>query len=100
MRDLSNLQACADQETMLTILNKWLSKSDNEDLKTFRDALLRVIFYTNSLEMQRDTFDTLIDQYKNDRLRAVQRARKADETIADQDKQIEKMKQSLKAFGL
>ena len=100
MRDLSNLQACADQETMLTMLNTWLSKSDNEDLKTFRDALLRVIFYTNNLEMQRDTFDALIDQYKNDRLRAIQRARKADETIADQDEQIKKMKQSLKAFGL
>lgn len=100
MRDLSNLQACADQETMLTMLKTWLSKSDNEDLKKFRDALLRVIFYTNNLEMQRDTFDTLIDKYKSDRLRAVQRARKADETIADQEEQIKKMKQSLKAFGL
>ena len=100
MRNLSELQACADQETMLALINKWLSKSDNEDLKTFRDALLRVIFYTNNLEMQRDTFDTLIDQYKNDRLRAVQRARKADETIADQDKQIKQLQESLKAFGL
>jgi ribosomal protein S12 methylthiotransferase accessory factor YcaO len=100
MRNLSELQANADQHTMLEMLDQWISKSDNDDLKQFRDALLRTVFYVNSLEMDRQTFDALIDQYKNDRLRAVQRARKADETIAEQDAQIKKMKQSLKAFGL
>jgi hypothetical protein len=100
MRNLTELQSLADTEMMLQLLIKWCEQSKSPDLMKFRSAMLRTTFYINSLQSERETFDRLIETYQNDRNRAIERSRRADETINEQQKEIDKMKQSLKAFGL
>ena len=100
MRNLSQLQAVTDADTMLNLLKQWTAKSDNPDLKSFKDCVLRNTFYTNNLEMQLETTDRLITEARLEVNRAVLRAQRAEESIETLEKEIESLKSSLKAFGL
>ena len=100
MRNLSQLQAVTDADTMLNLLKQWTAKSDNPDLKSFKDCVLRNTFYTNNLEMQLETTDRLITEARLEVNRAVLRAQRAEESIETLEKEIKSLKSSLKAFGL
>lgn len=65
-----------------------------------RDCLLRNTFYVNSLELQSESFDTITTRMKNDMVHAVERARRAEQQIEQLQNELDKAKQSLKAFGL
>lgn len=100
MRDLAQLQSVTDAETMLNLLKQWTAKSKNPDLETFKNCVLRTTFYTNSLEMQLQTTDRLIDEARLEVNRAVLRAQRAEESIETLEKEIKSLKASLNAFGL
>lgn len=100
MRNLSQLQAVTDADTMLNLLKQWTAKSDNPDLKNFKNCVLRNTFYTNNLEMQLETTDRLITEARLEVNRAVLRAQRAEEGIETLEKEVKSLKSSLKAFGL
>lgn len=100
MRDYNQLQSLADQQTMLELLTQWMKASKNEQLKTMRDCVLRNTFYVNSLELQAESFDTITTRMKNDALHAIERARRAEQTVEQLQNELDKVKQSLKAFGI
>ena len=100
MRDLAQLQAVTDSDTMLKLLKEWTANSKNPDLLKFRDCVLRNTFYTNNLEMQLQTTDRLIDEARLEVNRAVLRAQRAEESIETLEKEIKSLKASLNAFGL
>ena len=100
MRDLAQLQAVTDSDTMLKLVKEWTKKSSNPELKTLRDCVLRNTFYTNNLEMQLQTTDRLITEARLEVSRAVLRAQRAEESIETLEKEIKALKSSLNAFGL
>lgn len=100
MRDLAQLQAVTDSDTMLKLVSEWTKKSSNPELIVLRDCLLRNTFYTNNLEMQLQTTDRLITEARLEVNRAVLRAQRAEESIQTLEKEIESLKSSLNAFGL
>ena len=100
MRNLAQLQAVTDADTMLNLLKQWTAKSKNPDLETFKNCVLRNTFYTNSLEMQLETTDRLITEARLEVNRAVLRAQRAEEDIETLEKEVKSLKSSLKAFGL
>jgi len=64
------------------------ARPENEQLKEVREALLNVTFITNKLQLDRGTYHLAIDQYRNQSTRSIERARKADERIAELEKQL------------
>ena len=86
-RNLLELQNNADMEMLLSLILKWTKKSDSKEIKAFNDALFRQLRYIQMLEDERFSFDRIISENIADKIRAVERARKADEKIEElQDK--------------
>lgn len=90
-RNLLELQNNADMEMLLSLILKWTKKSDSKELKAFNDALFRQLRYIQALEDERFSFDRIISENIADKIRAVERARKADEKIEQLQDKIKKL---------
>lgn len=98
-RNLLELQNNTDMQMLLELIMKWTKKSESKELKAFEDALFRQLRYIQSLEDERFSFDRIISESIADKIRAVERARKADERIEELEKQI-KILQTKNRLGL
>ena len=98
-RNLLELQNNADMEMLLSLILKWTKKSESKEIKAFNDALFRQLRYIQMLEDERFSFDRIISESIADKIRAVERARKADERIEELEKQI-KILETKKSLGL
>ena len=98
-RNLLELQNNADMEMLLSLILKWTKKSESKEIKAFNDALFRQLRYIQMLEDERFSFDRIISESLADKVRAVERARKADERIEKLEKQI-KILETKKSLGL
>ena len=98
-RNLLELQNNADMELLLSLILKWTKQSDSKEIKAFNDALFRQLRYIQALEDERFSFDRIISESIADKIRAVERARKADEKIEELEKQI-KILETKKSLGL
>ena len=58
-------------------------------------ALSECYLYTNELERQEWYWNKSIEEYREDKLRAVERARKAEKKVEELEKQIEHYKRIL-----
>ena len=91
-RNLLELQNNADMEMLLSLIMEWTKKSESKELKAFEDALFRQLRYIQALEDERFSFDRIISESISDKVRAVQRARLADEKIELLEQEIKKLK--------
>ena len=98
-RNLLELQNNADMEMLLSLILKWTKKSESKEIKAFNDALFRQLRYIQALEDERFSFDRIVSESLADKVRAVERARKADERIEELEKQI-KILETKKSLGL
>lgn len=96
-RNLLELQNNADMEMLLSLILKWTKKSDSKDIKSFNDALFRQLRYIQMLEDERFSFDRIISESIADKIRAVERARTADELAESMTKELDdfRVKQKL-----
>ncbi len=96
-RNLLELQNNADMEMLLSLIIKWTKASESKELKSFEDALFRQLRYIQALEDERFSFDRIVSEAIADKIRAVERARKADELVDSMTKELEdfRMKQKL-----
>ena len=90
-RNLLELQNNADMEMLLSLILKWTKKSESKEIKAFNDALFRQLRYIQMLEDERFSFDRIISESLADKVRAVVRARKADEKIEELEEKIKKL---------
>jgi len=90
-RNLLELQNNADMEMLLSLILKWTKKSESKEIKAFNDALFRQLRYIQALEDERFSFDRIISESLADKVRAIERARKADERIEELEEQIKKL---------
>ena len=98
-RNLLELQNNADMEMLLSLILKWTKQSDSKEIKAFNDALFRQLRYIQALEDERFSFDRIISESMADKIRAVERAREADEKIIELTEQIKKL-EIKKSLGL
>ena len=73
---------------MNLVLN--LIKDKYPDLET---PIINIFFYVNQLELERRSFDNVIDKLRGDKHRAITRARKS-------EKQYEKIRKQNKSLNL
>jgi hypothetical protein len=76
----------------LEILNKWKKDSKNKELQDFILSFLETVFYTNTLQRDRFIFNKIVEEYRSDKLRAIERARKSEAEVNKLEEQIEKLK--------
>ena len=75
MRNLGQLQYNADMDLVLNLLK------DNPKYKDLKTPLINIFFYVNQLELERRSFDNVIDQAVNEKHRAIKRARRVEEQL-------------------
>lgn len=90
---LKDIEYNSHTSICLELLNKWKKDSSNLELQEFIKSFLETIFYTNTLQRDRFIHNKIIEEYRSDKLRAVERARKADSKVDKLEKEISKLKQ-------
>ena len=79
--DLAELQYIADADAALKIIKKWQEKSDNEELRLLSESIVRIVFYTNKLELESYCYNRLISEARADKNRAIERARRVEKEL-------------------
>lgn len=82
-RDLNSLQYDADILEVMARLKQWRNDSSNPDLLKFTDAMLRITFYVNSLQLERHSFDRIISEMRSQRNDALIRIQKLEEKLEE-----------------
>ena len=80
MRNLTQLQYNADMDLVLNLIK------DNDKYKDLETPLINIFFYVNQLELERRSFDNVIDQAVNEKHRAIKRARRVEEQLDEKKK--------------
>jgi len=95
------LQKGVDQNLICDVLGKWLeAKPDNKELGAMYNAFLRMLVYTNNLELRDYSFNRLVSEAREDRNRAVLRARKAEDALEIAEAKVKELEAKLKIFGI
>ncbi len=76
----------------LEILNKWKKDSKNKELQDFILSFLETVFYTNTLQRDKFIHNKIIEEYRSDKLRAIERARRADKEVEKLEKELTKLR--------
>ncbi len=63
------------------VLLKWSKLKSNKELDKIISAMSEIAFYNIKLKEERDNMLDIVSEYRSDKLRAVQRARKAEEKL-------------------
>ena len=80
-------QADADFGVLLAILNKWSKKRpDNKELKQMVEAAVSAYTIMQSYHTDRRFYHKSINQYREDKVRAIMRARKCEEGKEEEKK--------------
>jgi hypothetical protein len=80
MRNLGQLQYTTDMDLVLNLIK------DNDKYKDLETPLINIFFYVNQLELERRSFDNVIDKLRGDKLRAIKRARRVEEQLNEKKK--------------
>lgn len=86
MNNLEELDLTSSLLVMQVMLKQWIKlKPNNNDLAKFKEALLEVTFITNKMIVDKRNYYNIISQYRADKLRAIQRAEKAELKLIEND---------------
>ena len=80
MRNLTQLQYNSDIDLVLNLIK------DNPKYKELMQPLINIFFYVNQLELERRSFDNVIDQAINEKHRAIKRARRVEKQLDEKKK--------------
>jgi|8_EtaG_2_1085327.scaffolds.fasta_scaffold412492_1 hypothetical protein len=86
MNNLEELELTSSLLVMQVFIKQWIKlKPNNNDLEKFKQALLEVTFITNKMIVDKRNYYNIIGQYRADKLRAIQRAEKAELKLIEYD---------------
>ena len=86
MNNLEELELTSSLLVMQVFIKQWTKlKPNNNDLEKFKQALLEVTFITNKMIVDKRNYYKIISQYRADKLRAIQRAEKAELKLIEYD---------------
>jgi hypothetical protein len=90
IENLKDLEYYSNYETLANILLAWSNKKKNKELDEAIRCLTQVAFYVNNLQTDRWTYTKCYNEFRSDKLRAVERARRSDnlaeKLLAENDK--------------
>lgn len=75
---LKDMEYLVDIEMLSTLILDQCKKNETPTLTAMSKAIARIFFYVHSLQLDRKMYDKAISQYREDKNRAVLRARKSE----------------------
>jgi len=92
IQNLKSIQFSNDFEIVSTRLLDWKKKKPIPELDEMISAVTSWYSYTHELETNEWYREKIIEEFRSDKLRAIERARKAEEKLAEVEKELEKYK--------
>jgi hypothetical protein len=89
---LKDMEYLSDIEMLSTLILDQLKKKETPTLTKMSESISRIFFYVNNLQMDRKMYDKAMSQYREDKNRAVLRARKAEERVEELERELKKWK--------
>tara|TARA_R110000824_G_scaffold271961_6_gene460475 strand:- start:7078 stop:7383 length:306 start_codon:yes stop_codon:yes gene_type:complete len=89
---LKDMEYTVDIDMLSTLVLAQCKKNETPTLTEMSKALARIFFYVNSLQQDRRMYDKAMSQYREDKNRAVMRARKSELEIDKLKAEIGRLK--------
>ena len=89
---LKDMEYITDIDMLTSLVLNQIKKKETKTLTEMSKAIARIFFYVNSLQVDRRMYDKAMNQYREDKNRAVLRARKADIELEKLRKEIKTLK--------
>lgn len=91
--NLDDLNLSTNLLIIQELTTKWMEKrKDNEELKKLREAIIRVSLLTNKLQLERENYHIVLQEYRSDKLRMIDRAKRAEEKLQKVEEEVAKYK--------
>ena len=81
MENLQDIEYISNFNLVGSILLKWSKIRKTQELETIMGCMNEMAFYNLKLKRERDDLLKVVSQYRSDKIRAVERARKAEEKL-------------------
>ena len=85
---LKDMEYLADIEMLSTLILDQCKKKETPTLTEMSKSIARIFFYVNSLQQDRKMYDKAMNQYREDKNRAILRSRKSEERIKELEKEL------------
>ena len=89
---LKDMEYIVDIDMLTTLVLNQIKKKETTTLTEMSKSIARIFFYVNSLQVDRRMYDKAMNQYREDKNRAVLRARKSDLELEKLRKEIKILK--------
>ena len=93
INNLKDLQYYGNIELLSDVVLEAIKKQETPKLVEMSKAISQITFYVNNLQEDRKMYNRSLSEYRADKNRAIERARRA-------EKKIEKLEQELKKFNI
>jgi|TARA_R110001606_G_scaffold389771_1_gene556143 hypothetical protein len=86
---MEDLQLTSNLLTLQANVLEWVkAKPNNKKLNEVCDAVVKISFTCNKLQLEKNNYHIAMQEYRHDSLRAVERAMKAEDKITELEKQL------------
>lgn len=86
---MEDIQLTTNLLTLQSNVLEWVkAKPDNKKLNEVCDAVVKISFTCNKLQLEKTNYHLAMQEYRHDALRAVERSRKAEDKIEELEKQL------------
>ena len=86
---MEDIQLTSNLLTLQANVLEWVkAKPDNKKLNEVCSAVVKISFTCNKLQLEKNNYHIAMQEYRHDSLRAVERARKAEDKITELEKQL------------
>lgn len=85
---LKAIEFANDFDMMANILLEWKAKKPSEIIDKMIDANIRMYYYSFNMEESVRLMRKMVSEYRADKLRAVERARKADDRVKELEEKL------------
>lgn len=94
IQNLKSIQFSTDFTLISTQLLEWKKKKPIPALNDVIDAVQSWFFYTHELETTQWYWEKSIEDYRSQKLRAIERARRAEKKLQEVEEELKKYKQT------
>ena len=88
IENLKYIQYVTNFNIVSSTLQKWIKLKPNKEVDQMLGALAEIAGYVNNLESNESMRNKIISQYRADKIRAINRAQRAEEKIEELEKEV------------
>ena len=86
---MEDIQLTRDLLTLQSNVLEWCkAKPENKKLNEVCDAVVKISFTCNKLQLEKTNYHLAMQEYRHDSIRAIERARKAEDRIEEMEKEL------------